>query len=356
MLFGSGIIEFALSLIFFYYLLSLLTSSANELISSFLDWRAQELVKGIRDLLNFPMAEGTTTLPPDTNTVKSAKSVSSSPKTLGDMLLAHPLVKGLATEPYRLRQLLIRRDEHPPSYIPDRVFSMALLDILANAQARPNPQPSTDAAKLITAIRTSLTTLPTDLRHALGPLLNTADDLDLARRNLEDWFNAKMERVSGSYKRWTQYVLFLLGFLITVGLNADSFAVGQQLWNTPVLRQMSVAQVDQRLAAGEPTATNVQQEAADAIKQVQAELQQVLVFPIGWGPECIANTTTDVVRNPSNCIPTDWQGWLAKLAGWLVTTLAISFGAPFWFDLLRKVSHLRSTGPAPNADQTETAS
>ncbi len=32
------------------------------------------------------------------------------------------------------------------------------------------------------------------------------------------------------------------------------------------------------------------------------------------------------------------------IVGWLLTIAAISLGAPFWFDLLSKISHLRASG------------
>ena len=38
---------------------------------------------------------------------------------------------------------------------------------------------------------------------------------------------------------------------------------------------------------------------------------------------------------------------LIKLLGWTVTALAISLGAPFWFDLLRKLVNIRSSGNKP---------
>jgi len=34
---------------------------------------------------------------------------------------------------------------------------------------------------------------------------------------------------------------------------------------------------------------------------------------------------------------------LAQVAGWFVTALALSLGAPFWFDLLNKFMVVRST-------------
>ena len=43
-------------------------------------------------------------------------------------------------------------------------------------------------------------------------------------------------------------------------------------------------------------------------------------------------------------VPTDLTPYLTKSAGLLLTSLAISLGAPFWFDLLSMVSNIRGTG------------
>jgi hypothetical protein len=46
-----------------------------------------------------------------------------------------------------------------------------------------------------------------------------------------------------------------------------------------------------------------------------------------------------------------WAMWKAAagahLLGWIITILAISVGAPFWFDMLNKVIAIRSVGKAP---------
>jgi hypothetical protein len=38
---------------------------------------------------------------------------------------------------------------------------------------------------------------------------------------------------------------------------------------------------------------------------------------------------------------------ITKLLGFILTALAVSMGAPFWFDLLRKVANIRSSGNRP---------
>jgi hypothetical protein len=36
------------------------------------------------------------------------------------------------------------------------------------------------------------------------------------------------------------------------------------------------------------------------------------------------------------------------LLGWFLTGVAVSLGAPFWFDTLNRFMNIRATGTAPN--------
>jgi len=40
-------------------------------------------------------------------------------------------------------------------------------------------------------------------------------------------------------------------------------------------------------------------------------------------------------------------GALEIVAGYLLTAFAVTLGAPFWFDLLQNIMHLRDAGPPP---------
>lgn len=65
---------------------------------------------------------------------------------------------------------------------------------------------------------------------------------------------------------------------------------------------------------------------------------QSLGLPIGWQqapPQCS-------IWAPNQCF-NDSRDFLLKLLGWLITGIAISLGAPFWFDLLNKFMIVRST-------------
>ena len=46
-------------------------------------------------------------------------------------------------------------------------------------------------------------------------------------------------------------------------------------------------------------------------------------------------------------------GWWQVLFGWVISAIAISMGAPFWFDLLGKVMNVRNTKKTQKTDSFE---
>jgi hypothetical protein len=389
MLFGSSMLELALGMIFFYFLLSILCSHINELIAGFFNRRGKDLVKGVQDLLNYPPATGHTSAPskdlPETasETTRLIKQHVDQNQ-FGDLLLLHPLIQGLATQP-----LWPWQRKHTPDYIPDHTFSLALIGMLldladfvqqhgssqAGSQAAPGLDPSGSSAptsqeKVLSSIRSAIQHLPDGPRRTLLPFLEgSANSIEELRANIESWYNAKMDRVSGVYKRRTQRWLLLLGLLVTLLLHADSLSVVTALWQQPTLRQ-AIAERARQVASTSPAPSAAPGETpSQQLQQVQQDVQQLLIFPIGWGRVCAYNRWRGLtIRSdaqgqpveqpgrvapfdPPNCRPQlasfDLSAWGLKLLGFGITAVAISLGASFWFDLLRKVSNLRNSGPAP---------
>ena len=55
-------------------------------------------------------------------------------------------------------------------------------------------------------------------------------------------------------------------------------------------------------------------------------------------------------------MPQDIWAWLVKVIGWVLTGVAVTLGAPFWFDLLRKLLSLRGGAPAAEPAPSPAAS
>src|ERR1700682_31671 len=318
-MFGSVILDVAIGLIFCYFVFSLVGTVTTEWAAGIFKLRSKTLDTGIRQLLSDP----------DSPRQQAASEIRPADRTkLADDLYAHPLIRALFTQTVPVP--VISRWTHPslnkPSYIPTGTFTLALLDQLTTKSA--------GTTQSVTDLRNAIDKLPqSKARDALQALVNAGGDLPSVRKNIEDWFNAAMDRVSGFYRRQAQLITIVMGAVIAVSLNVDTVMIGNQLFHDEALRNS--------IGGAAQQATNGPSGPAGGSDTTQLEKQLAAApIPIGWagsGPQ-----------GPPGNPP--W-GWLVKLAGLLLTTIAISVGAPFWFALLKRIMNIRSSGPEPKVDQ-----
>lgn len=285
-MFGSTILDVAVGMAFFYLLMSVVCSSLNEFLESLLKNRAKGLENGIVRLLGDPA--------------------------LAQKLYNHPLIKPLSV------------DKAGPSYIPAASFSMALLNMAGSSRS-------------FGEIRQTVSQLPdSQFKSSLLAMMDDAGgDLDQARKNVEQWFDAAMDRVSGWYKRRTQWFLLAFGLAFALALNLDSLKIADQLYRDQPKREAIVAAAEGYAAASKQT----NDVSAQGIKENFDKIES-LGFPVGW-------TAADV--------PVDFNSALRKIFGLLATGLAVSLGAPFWFDVLNRIMVVRST-VKPHEKSQETPS
>jgi hypothetical protein len=192
------------------------------------------------------------------------------------------------------------------------------------------------------------------LRKSLGSLLagvgelatETDKALAIGRENVEEWFDNTMDRMNGWYKRWAQKWAFAIGLILAIVLNIDSVNIAVTLWQEPQVRQAYNLYIDDYLQqeAGEKTtdvpavdSDSTQLPGLDAadLEEIKMDLTNV-GLPVGWK------------ENPF----TEWFGggfgiFLGKTLGFLITGLAAMQGAPFWFDILKKLVNVRGSGANP---------
>src|SRR5262249_37674175 len=113
------------------------------------------------------------------------------------------------------------------------------------------------------------------LKRVMLSALDTAgNDVNNVKANLEDWFNASMDRVSGWYKHRTQWILFFLGLLAAVVLNIDAITIAQHLTTDKTLRAAVVAEAGRATAAGQPPTSQSFAVARENLARIG--------YPIGW--------------------------------------------------------------------------
>ncbi len=204
--------------------------------------------------------------------------------------------------------------------------------------------------RTISSLRDSIEALPnTKMKESLFGLIDTtAENLDEAQKNLERWFDDSMEEVSAWYQRHANSLLFGVAFVVCLLMNADSIRIGRTLWRDPTLRA-AVVKVAEEAAKKDPNEEDQTKSTADRIAEVQQDLDS-LKIPVGW-----TQSEIDSFWSWASC----WPNWAStfwtveKLFGILFTTVAVSLGGPFWFDMLNKLINFRSAAKKPKRTEDE---
>ena len=325
---GQPAVDVAIGLFFAFFLLSVLCSAINEAIATTFAWRSKTLLAALRSMLadGGPMPERAKQSG-DQATLPDADPASGTQGTILTRVLDHPLIRSQVNETDRRS---VRRAV--PSYLPSRTFALALLDTLAD-------EPDASDNAFVQAEKAIGNVDNPQVKGALSTLLADArGDVNRFRNGVERWFDATMARASGWYKRRTQLSLWVIAAVVTVAFNADAAQIASSLWKDPALRASVVAQAQKAVDDGDQSDLEKAKPNGTEGETLTTKIDRVreLGLPLGW------STDKSDPRWPDDTV-----GWLAKIAGLLATVVALSLGAPFWFDLLGKVSRLKGTGAQP---------
>jgi len=157
------------------------------------------------------------------------------------------------------------------------------------------------------------------------------------------WADRSLSMLGESYKRWKQLWSFGIGLALAVLFNVDTVGVTARLYQDKDLRDSVAATATELVRKASPellarcqrldlAALKADAECTPLGDVVQALARRDGTFgqvPIGW-------------RSWSQVVEASGAQWLLRGAGWLLTALAVSVGAPFWFDLLNRFVNLRA--------------
>jgi hypothetical protein len=336
------ILDLIAGMIFIYFLMSIISNAIFEGLSSFMKIRAKMLEEWIRAAL---------------------------PK-LADTILDHTLVNGLS-KPGRSN-----------AYLTGKNFSLAIIDIIAQ-KYQEVPKDLARLSALIDKLKADNSDLiPDDLMRSMQLFIVEAQqasakvgqlktEFELYNDQVEKWFDSMMERLTGSYKRYAAKITFIIAFAASFAMNIDSINIAEYLYANKDAREKLavaayaapedsayIAKVNQmRTKTTIDTTTNTNDSIHTIVKTVKHEIntidstQKYLVsfFPIGWNTKAEFNVFKAQHSVKSKQKTATCDGWLwilfyiSKFFGLMITVLAISMGAPFWFDMLNKVANLRSS-------------
>ncbi len=247
-----------------------------------------------------------------------------------------------------------------PSYIPKETFALAVVSVMREKGLE------------------TLDDLPPALRAlALGVGFATEAERADFQSEVAAWYERTMERLSGVYRRSSRRLLFVVGLLLAIALNADMIAMTTSLWQNRAMLGASVARVEAvhaevRAAAAERGTTPEEALAAADNPELRRRLVaafeadpalSALDLPLGWALETLDCARRETEADRTACgelalVARIWESdeWSSvSVLGWLLTALALLPGTGFWFDTLGRLLKLRAAGAKPSTPEPDPA-
>lgn len=171
-------------------------------------------------------------------------------------------------------------------------------------------------------------------------------------QSVETWFDTVMQSFQERYSRDMKTWAVVISFLVVVVMNADFFSVAGEIWRRDDKR-IELVQLGEELR--DQRARLVLAEQNDNALQAQTLERQVadIKKEIGRTEEYL-DTYAGFGFRPLSEVDSPGQVF-KRLPGWLVMTLLLSVGAPFWQDMLESLfgikNLLRKRGDIKHVEQ-----
>ncbi|GAA4555481.1 hypothetical protein GCM10023193_01990 [Planotetraspora kaengkrachanensis] len=225
-----------------------------------------------------------------------------------------------------------RRGKTSIADIPPARFAVALMEIATEHGG-------------VEPLMRDLDQLKSPIYRPLKAVWDKADaDMEAFRRGVEEWFDGEMQRLSMLYKRYVRWVVALLSLVVTLVFSMDALEYGKTLLNDNAYRSAVTAFAQ----SGEEALKPFQDQCAPG-QDTYTCVTEVLSTPAFV--KIFANAPVSVTMSSGDAGPQwEWHGggWWDRLSspghwpGFLLTLVAVLFGAPFWWDMFRRVTGLKS--------------
>jgi hypothetical protein len=394
-MFNSIALEVVIGLVLIYLLYSLLATVLSELIATILGLRARNLKEAVDRMLNDEKeSKFWQRLYDSLNLMKNPKNK------VVDAFYNHPEIKYLGSSGIFKMPSTFNAGSFSKTIISmlfgnDPISREAIESRLKGMYTQAEGQPKEAKTKIKLDPETA------EYIHSLWQ--ESQGDMAKFRLQLEGWFDRTMEQTTEWYKRKIQIILLVLGFFLAWFFYADTFIIVKKLSTDKDAREKMVSMANAYVENNKTLVDNTAiidtaelkafGQKLDSLlavkKQLDADIARAntILGSGAWLPDTIKVVTDAKTKEITYIPPIDcasiskkkmpdqngnmafgtcekW-GYLFRLLyhhffGFLITVIAISLGAPFWFDLLNKMMKLRTskkeeTGKAGSAVNSRTA-
>ncbi|MBN2043466.1 MAG: hypothetical protein JW757_00485 [Anaerolineales bacterium] len=336
-MFNSNILDVMIGVVFIFLLLSMATSWFTEFWAQVLKLRSMHLKEYLRDWIDSGKAAG-----------------------FVEDLYQGNVIGAL----YKKREKGWLADRDGPSFISAADFVTALFELSIKAELGQVQHSFADFKRYLR----DNTEIPEKLKQPILTIMSEAaakageqvDKMVLARMEIENWYDSVMDRAEGYYKRMIWWYGLFCAIFLAVICNIDTIAISRALWENQELRVTVASAATEFVQTTESLGFELEEGDGDspgelayrALQEVGLTLTEMesTNLPIFWKAD--KGQEDPYQQQFSNAFAT-FESSLSKVGGILLTATAASFGAQIWFDLLKQLVNMRSTGPKPEKTEEE---
>ncbi|RAW00847.1 hypothetical protein [Pseudochryseolinea flava] len=398
-MFNSVALDVAIGLMFIFLLYSLLATVISEIVATMIGLRARNLKEAVNRMLNDEEVKGFLSRLWDSMNIFKNPS-----NKVVDNFYNHPEIKylgssGIFKNPSSFKAISFSKTLFHILFgngpVTREVIDKRLKEIVDAADH--NASDDVKANKLLDK---------DTAQYILNLWSESYGDIIKFKFQLETWFDRTMEQATEWYKRKIRIVLLILGFMIAWIFNADTLVISGILSKDKEARAQMVTMAAAYLqnnkvavdtgGVTDSAALETYSEKMDSLLQIKNDLQADIndahgILGLGCWPLDSMLVTTDPKTKKQTLLPpldlraipdTVWHSgknttqantkvyYFTRKAKWkyffnlfpihffgfFLTAVAISLGAPFWFDILNKVMKLRTSEKIPTNSPNTTSS
>ncbi len=324
----TAIVDVAIGLSLIYLGVSLYVTIVNEIVARWLQLRGKQLAGDLLKLIDEPNLQGTLAASP-------ALAPFFAPN--GNPGLVSRL---LSLVPFFGRKVWVG------SYVDADIVARLLLGALQGSPTADKDDGKEESFPEV--IKGAIEKLPASkLRTQLQALAETAaTDVETFVGEISHWVDQSLTMMGEVYKQRIAVISFFIGLAAAVAFNIQSLAVADYLYRNKEAREAIVVVAEQFTDATSKATFDRCLKAVAEGQAPDADCKSMigLVTAVQGGNETFGQLPVlwkDTDTAWEQIVPFKQDGWLFRLVGWLITALAVSLGAPFWFDLLNKLVNIR---------------
>lgn len=328
---NTAILDIVIALAFTYFILALMVSSINEGISNVLNMRGNMLKSSLFNL--FYKSDDDSKVATNDVTKETKKEVDPDWQSCLKKIIDTPFIDSLRSKADKF-----------PKYIPPKNFVQAMMQFL---KEQLNTHDETNFLNQLKAKleKNELDMIKGKFRAKLLEFIDRSqNNIDAFKNEIEVFYTHSVDHLRDWYRRKVKMLMFLYGLLMALAFNVDSFYIGKILWQNPnqAVEFLGTMQNYQKSSTDSAkTDTTIQRVIQSTVKDIGKNYALIKPLPIGWNKAKAKEATADF-----------WSV-IHKIFGWLVTAMAVSLGAPFWYELFNKLLSVRkAVAPAPAAAPT----